>query len=385
MKALHFGAGNIGRGLVGLLLTQSGYDVTFVARNEKQVALIEREQRYTVVMAGEQEQTLEVEGVRAIHTRKQKEIEAAIVEADLITTAVGTSALKHIAESIAAGITQRLLEHPRPLHIIACENAKKGSSLLKKWVYSYFHDDLQELADRYIAFPNAAIDRIVPNQRHKGDPLKVRVELFYEWIVDRSMMFEDYPQIKGVKYVDALKPYIERKLFTVNTGHACAAYFGYLEGYETIQQALADSGVMARVRGVLRETGAMLIEKHGFEKRDNEAYAERTLERFANPGLIDKVVRVGRSPIRKLGPGDRLVKPALQAHQYGLSCDRLAEAMAAALLFDYAEDPEAVKLQQALADKGLDGVLSDLLGIAAEHPLHAKIAMAYEELRAHKA
>ena len=37
-KAVHFGAGNIGRGFIGLMLVKSGYDVTFVTRNKRKIS-----------------------------------------------------------------------------------------------------------------------------------------------------------------------------------------------------------------------------------------------------------------------------------------------------------------------------------------------------------
>lgn len=40
MIALHFGAGNIGRGFIGALLHHSGYDVVFADVNDTMVSLL---------------------------------------------------------------------------------------------------------------------------------------------------------------------------------------------------------------------------------------------------------------------------------------------------------------------------------------------------------
>jgi mannitol-1-phosphate 5-dehydrogenase len=74
-------------------------------------------------------------------------------------------------------------------------------------------------------------------------------------------------------------------------------------------QALANEAVFKDVHGALRESGAALVSKHGFDAEAHERYVERVLARIANPKLHDDVVRVGRQSLRKLAKGDRLLGP----------------------------------------------------------------------------
>ncbi|MEI7026910.1 mannitol-1-phosphate 5-dehydrogenase [Paenibacillus sp. y28] len=379
-KAVHFGAGNIGRGFIGLMLSRSGYEVCFVARNKEQVALLQQEQQYTVTLANEAEDTAIVKNITAVHVQNDEALMENIATADLITTAVGTASLPHIAEAIAQGIERRLEENVRPLHVIACENAVGGSSQLKKWVYTYLKPETHAAAERYVSFPNTSVDRIVPVQP-PGDPLTVKVEPFYEWIIHRAELKKGFQEIKGVRYVDSLEPFVERKLFTVNTGHCTAAYYGYLAGYQTIQQAMKDARIREKVRQVLHETGSLLVHKYELDEQEHTQYIHKTLERFANPGLTDKIVRVGRSPLRKLSMNDRLVRPALQACRYGIEAPHLASAIAAALLFDYAKDPEAVKLQAFLRQEGIGPFITRHMGIPEVYRLHRQITAGYDNLR----
>lgn len=375
--AVHFGAGNIGRGFIGLLLTQSGYDVCFVTRNKKKIALLKEKNQYTVHIANDAQDKEIVNHVTAMSSQNKKAVAKLIATTDLVTTAIGISNLMNISEKIALGIKTRLeMNNTNPLHIIACENGIGASTLLKKHVFSHLDESLHELANKYIAFPNTAVDRIVPAQQHT-DPLEVTVEPYFEWVIDRSAMLEGLPEIKDALFVDSLEAFIERKLFTVNTAHCCAAYYGYLEGYSTIQEVMADSKLKAEVEKVMQETGNMLIEKYDLDRAQHEKYISKILERFTNPHLIDKVNRVGRSPIRKLSIGDRLVRPALLTYDLGLDISQLTKAMAAGLLFDYEKDPEAVKLKKAIRKNGIHAVISKYLGIPKSHPIHEMIVSNY--------
>ncbi|MFI8712468.1 mannitol-1-phosphate 5-dehydrogenase [Brevibacillus brevis] len=368
MLAVHFGAGNIGRGFIGQLLQKAGYEIAFVDVNAALVDELNERKMYRVQLATTGKPESVVEGVRAINGQDVAAVAEAIATADLVTTAVGPNILPHIAGAIAAGITQRLTVHAKPLNVIACENMIGGSEKLKEHVYEHLTESVQAQAAQWIGFPNAAVDRIVPLQQH-ADKLLVMVEQFFEWVVDSSQMVGEVPAIEGVTYVEALAPYIERKLFTVNTGHAVIAYLGYQLGMKTIDEAMRDDRIVQATRGALQETGALLAAKYGFDPQVHRQYVEKILGRYTNPLLSDDIVRVARSPIRKLSQHDRLVGPALQCMEKGMNASYLGLAIAAALAFDYPEDAESARIQASLKEFGWENTLHNCTGIPAGHPL----------------
>ena len=64
-KAVHFGAGNIGRGFIGLLLSKAGYHVTFIDIIDELVDDINRLGKYNVQIAGSPDK-ITVENISAI-------------------------------------------------------------------------------------------------------------------------------------------------------------------------------------------------------------------------------------------------------------------------------------------------------------------------------
>ncbi|HET7628234.1 MAG TPA: mannitol-1-phosphate 5-dehydrogenase [Bacillales bacterium] len=374
MRAIHFGAGNIGRGFIGALLVESGYELVFADVNVELVERIQTSGAYTVHLAGEKQEKQVVRGVKAINSREyEAETVRLVAEADLVTAAVGAANLKFIAPVIAKGLQERSVE-ASPLNIIACENLIGAGDRLEKLVREQLKDGVP--LEGRVAFPNAAVDRIVPEQGG-GDSLDVKVEPYYEWVVNRSETVAPLPDLSGVDYVDTLAPYIERKLFTVNTGHAAAAYLGYHYGKATIDEALKDRRVRPVVEQALQETGRLLASKHGFSEAELAAYRRSILKRFENPHITDDVTRVGRAPIRKLGADDRLVGPAAQLTERFAVPEALVKVIAAALAFDASNDPEAVELQTTLSTEGVEGALCRYANLDGHHPLVAPVCNAY--------
>lgn len=366
--AVHFGAGNIGRGFVAQFLHESGYEVVFADVSDELIGALQAQPSYRVIEVGEGGRELVVDGYRALNSRShESEVIAEIAEADIVTTAVGARILQFVAPVIAKGLAART--RPEPLTVIACENAIGGTDILAAEVRTHGPAD-------NAVFANCAIDRIVPEQ-HGG--LDVTIEAFWEWVVDRTPFEGTPPEIAGVTWVDDLTPFIERKLFTVNTAHAAAAYHGIDRGWVSIREALATPELQAEVRAVLAETKELLVEKHGFAPEEQQAYIEKTLKRISNPALPDTCERVGRGPLRKLGRHERFVGPAAELAERGGEVWNLLNAVGAALRFDVEADPESVELQALLASGAPAEALAETItGVEPSHPLFPHLVEVFQ-------
>lgn len=374
MKAVHFGAGNIGRGFVGLLLHDGGYELVFSDVAASLVDAINATSSYTVHEVGEGGTDRVVTGYRAINSATDpQDVIDEIATADVVTTAVGPTILKFVAPHILAGLALRDPALP-PLQVMACENAIGATDLLREEIRAQAGEAWDAVANRAV-FANTAVDRIVPAQA-PGAGVDVTVEPFFEWAIERGPFGDNLPHIPGAHFVDDLAPYIERKLFTVNTGHATTAYFGAQAGIEKISDALADPAIAAKVAATLEETSALLEAVHGLDAADLAAYRATILRRFANPALPDTVGRVGRQPLRKLSRHERFVGPAAAAAERGLATSALVAAMAAALEFDEPEDEQSVELQRRLREEDAATFTTGVTGLEPAHPLFAAVEAA---------
>ncbi|WP_248624693.1 mannitol-1-phosphate 5-dehydrogenase [Enterococcus cecorum] len=367
MKATHFGAGNIGRGFIGEILAKNGFSIEFVDINETIIDALMSRKGYTIELAEESKQQIQVANVTGINNQKNPEaVIDSVATSQIVTTAIGPNILPFIAELIAKGIQKRKANQvTEKLDVIACENMIGGSQFLFEKVKAYLTQEDLDYVNQYVGFPNAAVDRIVPIQHHE-DPLFVSVEPFSEWVVDKTQMKNPELVLSDVEYVDDLEPYIERKLFSVNTGHASVAYTGASLGYQTIDEAIADEKVLTTLENVLKETGSLLIAKWQFDPQVHQAYAQKIVARFKNPYISDAITRVARTPIRKLGYDERFIRPIRELHDRNLSYQQLLTVVG--LIFNYRDekDEQSVELQKMLQNESLEAVVRKVTQLTDE-------------------
>lgn len=364
-KAVHFGAGNIGRGFIGEILFENGFEIAFVDVNDTIIDALNARGSYEIEIAEEGQRHISVSGVRGINNAKNPEaVVAAIAEADLVTTAIGPNILPFIAGLVAQGIEARQAAgNQEPLDILACENMIGGSQFLYEEVKKHLSEAGLAFSTEHIGFPNAAVDRIVPAQSHE-DPLFVVVEPFNEWVVETRGMKNTSLVLEKVHYEAELEPFIERKLFSVNSGHATSAYTGAYYGAKTILEALQNITVKDKVEGVLAEIRSLLIAKWGFDEQALADYHKVIISRFENPFIVDDVARVARTPIRKLGFDERFIRPIRELKELGLSYHHLLQTVAYVFAYRDEADEQSCQLQSLLATQALAEVVKEVTGLA---------------------
>jgi mannitol-1-phosphate 5-dehydrogenase len=160
------------------------------------------------------------------------------------------------------------------------------------------------------------------------------------------------------------------------------AYLGYYQGHRYVHDAMSDAGILAIANAAIDESAQGVAHHYGTDVQSQRDYGLEFLEHLANPSLLDRVTRVARDPLRKLGIDDRLVTPARWAVQGGLEPRALAWGIAAALAYDDPQDEAALELQGLLQRGGLDSVLREVCGIEPQSALGGLVRGCYCSLQA---
>ena len=381
MEVFHFGAGSIGRGFIGKILFENSYNVTFIDINKEMIEQLNNDNEYEVETVGANRKIETVKNVNGILSDNINKIKEECITKNLITTAVGANILEIIAPVIAEIIKQRKEKNISEfLNIIACENKLNASTFLKEKVTGYLNDEEKLYLETYVGFVNSAVDRLIPPRKIEGEKITYTiVEEFHEWIADETLIKGEL-SLNGMIKTKTLFPYVERKLFTVNTGHIIAAHMGFYKSYNTIDEAVLDPEIRETVVGAMRESGAVLVKRYDFDKEEHEKYIQKIIKRFENKYLGDTTVRVGREPIRKLRTNERLTRPLLGTIEYNFSNENLVKGIAYLLKFDVDTDEESVELQKEIRENGVEKTLRKITENTLSDEVIKNIITYYEKL-----
>ena len=299
-----YGGGNIGRGFIGKVFSDSGYEVCFLDIMQPLIDEMNRRHGYTVrIVSNAETVNAPVRNVRAVNSATPQALEE-IATCDIMATAVGVNVLPKIAPVIAEGVKKRMRESGRPLDIILCENQLEADVLMRGWINERLNDEERAWAEKNLGLVEASIGRMVPPltpEEKAKDSLLICVEPYSQLPVDKAAFRGEIPDLVGLVPYTPFGFYIKRKLFLHNMGHAMVAYFAYQQGIEYIWQAVEHKEVYDLARKAMQGSGEALIRQYG------EAMRANVEENIGRPAL----------PLRQQGAqghrGPRRRRPGAQA------------------------------------------------------------------------
>lgn len=334
-KAVMYGGGNIGRGFIGMLFSQSGYEVAFIDVAKPVIEHLNTNHCYPVrILKGDEKTDISVENVCAVDGNDMDAAAQAIADCDIMATAVGVKILKFIIPNMVEGIRRRMKAGNKPLNIIICENLNDANKILEAMLKEQLNEEEIQWFDKYVGLVEASIGRMVPIQTPEmqdGEPMRVCVETYGFLPVDKAAFKGEVPEIKNMFPFEPFDYFIKRKLFVHNMGHATCAYLGGFTGKEYIWQSIADADTYIIVQNAMEASALALSKKYGVNVEDIFRHIQDLLVRFTNAALGDTCDRVGREPERKLSADDRLVGSYKLCKEVGVDPTFITVGMAGAL------------------------------------------------------
>lgn len=282
---------------------------------------------------------------------------------------------------LVAGLQQRFLGQGAPLSVMSCDNLQHNGDKIRRAVIalaSRHNPQLAEWIRQHISFPNTMVDRIVPavneqtlslvaEKAGQFDPLALSCEGFSQWVIEDHFVAgrPEWEKV-GVQLTDDVTLYELMKLSMLNGSHSFLAWLGYLAGYKTIADTIANPNFKQAVSEFLtHEQIPTLTPPPNINLTE---YAQQLIDRFTNPAIQHQTAQIASDGSQKLP--QRLIGPLLsqlqqqQPHQW--------QTLAIAAWVQYI---------QGVDDKGqafsvVDPLAATFQTIVASHTRQAEIVQA---------
>ena len=213
---------------------------------------------------------------------------------------------------LVAGLDARRTAGSGRIALVSLDNLTHNGAVLRDAVLDAVTDDaLRDWIEANVTFPSSMVDRITPATTDDdvahlpelpgalaGDRVPVVTEPFAEWVLEDTFDGIDRPawQTAGVRIVDDVTPYEQRKLWLLNGSHSLLAYLGLQLGHDTVAEAMDDPVCRTAVEQLWDEA-ALELPLPEAEVTDAR---EALVERFANPRIRHTLRQIASGGSQKL-------------------------------------------------------------------------------------
>lgn len=185
------------------------------------------------------------------------------------------------------------------------------------------------------------------------DAWPVQREAFAQWVIE-AHKHEGGPdwQGAGVVITPDVAAFERAKLWLLNGPHSTLAYWGWLKGFDTVAQAIADPELATFLHTYMHEDIVPLLPAPGL---DLHAYADAILARFRNPAMRHLLAQIAHDGSQKLPV--RIIVPMREALARGADVSSFAVPLAAWLQF--------VRRRSLAGQTLIDPMASELMAMGA--------------------
>lgn len=306
-------------------------------------------------------------------------------------------------------LAQRRAAGLRPFTILSCDNLPNNGELTQRVVLSFARAVDADLAD-WIAqegrFPSTMVDRITPATTDEDiaklaetagyiDQGCVVHEPFRQWVIEDDFVDGKRPNwnVAGAQFVSDVLAFETMKLRCLNGTHSTLAYLGYLAGYETIAETVADPIFATLIDKIWMQEIIPTVPQP--EGEDLEAYCAALKQRYLNPAIRHRTWQIAMDGSQKLP--QRLLGTITDNLAAGRGISLLALAVAGWMRYvsgiDENDQPIDVRdpltKQLQAASENVDALLAISAvfepGLVANTTFRNSVLAAYEALMKHGA
>jgi len=388
-KIVIWGAGRIGRGFIGDLFSEAGYQLTYIDEAQALVDGLRKEQAYRVVRAtgDDHVETVDIVDFSIFHVSEIHAIQGEINQTDLVALAVYPRDFQAVAKTLQNLILTRKEERGdnATLDILLCTNLIHAGPKFESFMLDGLSDSDTLFFKEKIGVVETLVIRICPNPPEdvaKAHPFVVWTSGYPELPVDKHGFKGDIPQVPALRIVKDMRAEEIRKIYTYNMCHAVLSYHGHMAGHTLLVDCLADPLIRTGAEGALKEVSAALHKEYGFAVEEMEVWVKGVLDQTNNPTVGDTVIRSAADPLRKLKRDDRMIGPIQLCLRNGIYPKHLIQAVGAALNYFEEGDAASLKLKELIKNKGVQGAIIDTCGLTKDDTfLVNRIEEAYQYLK----
>ena len=255
------------------------------------------------------------------------------IQHDLETKEHAVTAIGCIADALFLRAERNL-----PVTIMSCDNVPENGRMLRSCVLQFCRRKYPEIADwvaASVSFPCTMVDRITPGTGESDivmlrdeygleDKCPVHCESFMQWVIEDnfSTPVPDFSRA-GALMVRDVKPYELMKIRLLNGSHSALSYPAYMLGYTMVDKAISDSDIRKFIRNhYMNEIAATLPNVSGV---CISQYADELIERFSNPYIADKVLRLASDGSKKIS--NAILRPLEEGYKARLDMSAVILAL----------------------------------------------------------